>query len=163
MKNHFELVGRVSLQPKLIITKINQIPLVNLNIAVTKRFKQSDGTIKSNTEFFVVYCWNNVAKYVADYIQVGDLISVEGFIRRDKDFDIQKNTTIYRNELICEKVQRYARSKANESSEQKKKELPEQEKKEIDKEIQDYKKAQISFDINKKTDEIELKDDDLPF
>ena len=161
MKNKFELVGRVSIQPKLIATAINKIPFVSLNLAVSKTIKDSDGTSKRDTDFFVVYCWNNVANYVGNYVKLGDLISVEGHIKRDKEYDLQRNMNTHKNVLVCDKVQVYARSKSN--SENKDSQNKSKEKEDDEKLIEEYKKSQMTFDVNKNTNEVELTESDLPF
>ena len=158
--NEYTITGRVAQQPKLVLTR-NNIEWVNLVVASKRYKKKDDGTFDSSTDFIKSSCWRGLAKYVSDYINVGDLVIVRGHIKILKDFDIQKNMSIYTTELIADKVKVLARKgKSNDESLNDESLTVEEE---IDKEIKEYKEAQMSFKENSKTENIEITEEDLPF
>ena len=167
--NEYILIGRVSQQPKLLKTKIEGISVANLNVAVSKKIKQADGSTKDQTYFIKSSCWRNTAEYVANYVNIGDLVAVKGSIRIAQDFDVEKMTNIYTTVLDCHSVKILARNKKN---------TDEVQKEEDDKLIADYKTTQenrnnqnnevnqpkqVTFKESIETDDIELSEDDLPF
>lgn len=161
--NEYILIGRVSQQPKLSKTKIEGIQVTNLNIAVSKRIKQQDGSYKEQTDFIKSNCWRNLAEYVANYVNIGDMVLARGKIRIAKDFDTERMTNIYTTVLDCSSVKILERNKKNREEIQ---------KEEDDKLLNDYKKVQekqpeqakqVSFKESVKTDDIELSETDLPF
>ena len=123
MKNEFELIGRVSQEPKLIITKLNQLPYTNLSVAVSKNVKQQDGSYKEYTDFISVSCWRSLAEYISKYVGVGDLVRLNGHIKVRKDFDVEKNTNINTIDLIGDKIKVIVR-KPKEDKKEKIKEQP---------------------------------------
>lgn len=161
--NEYILIGRVTQKPKLSKTKLEGIAVANLNIAVSKNIKQADGSYKEQTEFISSICWRNVAEYIANYVNVGDLVLVRGKIRILKDFDTERMINTYDTVLDCNSVKVLERNKKNREEIQ---------KEEDDKLLNDYKKAQekqpeqvkqVSFKESVKTDDIELSETDLPF
>lgn len=161
MLNEYRIIGRVTQEPKLLMTRSN-IQFVNLSVAVSKHIKQNDGTFKEYTEFIKSSCWRNLAEYVSEYIGIGDLVMITGHIKIAKDYDIERMTNIYTNELIADSVRRLARSNKN-REEYIKEETKEVKEDEISREIKEYKESQMSFKENVNTDEIEITENDLPF
>jgi single-strand DNA-binding protein len=167
--NEYILIGRVTQKPKLSKTKLEGIAVANLNIAVSKRIKQQDGSYKEQTDFIESNCWRNLAEYVANYVNIGDMVLVRGRIRITKDFDTERMTNIYTTVLDCNSVKVLARNKKN---------IDEIQKEKDDKLIADYKATQekqnnqnnevnqpkqVTFKESVKTDDIELSETDLPF
>ena len=161
--NEYILIGRVTQKPKLSKTKLEGIAVANLNIAVSKNIKQADGSYKEQTEFISSICWRNLAEYVANYVNIGDMVLVRGKIRIAKDFDTERMTNIYTTVLDCNSVKVLERNKKNREEIQ---------KEEDDKLLEDYKKVQekqseqvkqVTFKESVKTDDIELSETDLPF
>lgn len=142
MKNEFELIGRISQKPELRNTKIDNINYTFVNIAVSKRIKQENGEYKDFTEFFKVTYFRKICEFISSYVNVGDLVLIKGHIKIKKDFDTERMTNLYSNELIGDTISILARS--NKNKEKQKEEVKEETKEKI------------------KTDEIEF-DDMLPF
>lgn len=143
MKNEFELIGRITQKPKLLNTKIDNIPYTFANIAISKRIRQDDGEYKEYTEFIKVSYFRKTAEFISNYINVGDLVLIKGHIKIRKDFDVERMINLYSNELIGDTINILARNNKN--------------KEETEKEVKEELEEKI------KTDEIVLNDSDLPF
>lgn len=118
MKNYFELIGRVTKEPKVTKTR-NGLSYTNTGIAISKNIKQQDGTYKESTEFINVSCWRNLADYIGQYVHKGDLVRLEGHIRVIKDFDEQRMTNTYTTDLIGDGIKILVRSKPKEAVQEK--------------------------------------------
>lgn len=143
MKNEFELIGRITQKPELRKTKIDNIPYTFANIAISKRIRQDDGEYKEYTEFIKVTYFRKICEFISSYVNVGDLVLIKGHIKIKKDFDTERMTNVYSNELIGDTINILARSNKN--------------KEETKKEVKEELEEKI------KTDEIVLNDSDLPF
>lgn len=159
MKNEFELIGRITKKPELIKTKLENVSFALANVAISKRIKQDNGEFKEYTDFIKVSYFRKPAEFIANYINVGDLVLIKGHIKIKKDYDELRRTNIYTNELIGDSIKILARS--NKSKEK-------QEDDEIQKEIDEYKESQsdfkqVGFKTSIKTDELEFDEFDLPF
>ena len=118
MKNYFELIGRVTKEPKVTKTR-SELSHTNIGIAISKNIKQQDGTYKESTEFINVSCWRNLADYIGQYIHKGDLVRLEGHIRIIKDFDVQRMINIYTTDLIGDAIKVLVRNKPKETTQEK--------------------------------------------
>ena len=118
MKNYFELIGRVTQEPKVTKTR-SELSHTNIGIAISKNIKQQDGTYKESTEFINVSCWRNLADYIGQYIHKGDLVRLEGHIRIIKDFDEQRMTNIYITDLVGDGIKVLVRNKPKETTQEK--------------------------------------------
>lgn len=162
MKNEFELIGRITQKPELIKTKLEGVYFTLANIAISKRIRQENGEYKEYTDFIKVSYFRKPAEFIANYVNIGDLVLLKGHIKIKKDFDTERMTNLYSNELIGDSIKILARS--NKSKESKENNQDD----EIQKEIDEYKEnqtdfKQVGFKESIKTDEIEFTEDDLPF
>lgn len=158
MKNEFELIGRITQKPELIKTKLENVSFALANVAISKRIKQDNGEFKEYTDFIKVSYFRKPAEFIANYINVGDLVLIKGHIKVKKDYDEVRRMNLYTNELIGDSIKILARS--NKSKEK--------QDDEIQKEIDEYKESQsdfkqVGFKTSIKTDELEFDEFDLPF
>lgn len=144
MENEFRIIGRVSQEPKLIITKLNQIPFTNLNVAVSKRIKKQDGPYQEVTDFIKTSCWRNLAEYISKYVSVGDLVLVKGHIKVSKDFDTERMTNIYTTDLVGDSIKIIVKNKPKE-------------------EIKQEQPKQVGFKTSYGVDDLTFTEDELPF
>lgn len=100
MLNQVVLIGRITEDIK-IKGKEGETKIANLDIAVQRNYKNSEGTY--DTDIIKITLWNGVAENVAEYCKKGDLIGIKGRIQT-------YNNTI---QIIAEKVS-FLSSKASE-------------------------------------------------
>jgi single-strand DNA-binding protein len=81
MINNVTLVGRLTRDPELRTTTTGK-NVCSFSIAVTKRFKPTDGS--ADADFFNIVAWNKDADYVTNYLQKGRLVGVEGRLQSRK-------------------------------------------------------------------------------
>lgn len=71
------LVGRLGQKPELKYTA-SQMAVVNLSVATTDSRKDRDGNYKDETEWSRVVVFGKTAEFVANYLDKGALVYVEG-------------------------------------------------------------------------------------
>lgn len=84
--NRVMLVGRLTAKPELKYTSSN-LPYARFSLAVNRTFSNSQG--QKETDFINVVVWRKQAENVANYLDKGSLVSVEGRLQTgnytDKD------------------------------------------------------------------------------
>ena len=77
------VTGYVAMEPKLVLTKVKQTPVVNLRIGSTyRRIDTNTGEWHDvSSSFFTVNCWNRLAYNVAASLRKGDPIIVRGRLK----------------------------------------------------------------------------------
>jgi len=89
------LVGRLGQKPELKYTA-SQMAVVNLSVATTESRKDRDGNYKDETEWSRVVVFGKTAEFVANYLDKGALVYVEGRLQtrswENKD-GVKMNTT----------------------------------------------------------------------
>lgn len=88
--NHVALVGYVGADPTVNAGR-NGHEITTFSLAITEKFKNKDGSMIERTDWHKIVCFGYTAKYVADYIRKGDLVSVEGKLKNNNYTD--KNGT----------------------------------------------------------------------
>lgn len=88
--NHVALVGYVGADPAVNEGR-NGHEITTFSLAITERFKNKDGSMIERTDWHKIVCFGYTAKYVANYIRKGDLVSVEGKLKNNNYTD--KNRT----------------------------------------------------------------------
>lgn len=88
--NHVALVGYVGADPAVNEGR-NGHEITTFSLAITERFKNKDGSMIERTDWHKIVCFGYTAKYVANYIRKGDLVSVEGKLKNNNYTD--KNGT----------------------------------------------------------------------
>lgn len=101
MYNRVILMGNLTKDPELSTTQ-NGISLCRISIAVNRSFvKQGQ---ERQTDFFYVTCWGQQAEFVSKYFTKGRMIHIEGRIQNDNYTDQQTGKTVYRDQIIAERV-----------------------------------------------------------
>jgi single-strand DNA-binding protein len=116
--NKVQLIGRIGSKPELSHTKTN-IPVTNFYIATDELTNEvgEDGRKKKRTEWHRIVAWKNVAEYVTNYLDKGNLIFVEGKLKTREYKDPQGNEkkTI---EIVADNINLvYRQQKREDSSE----------------------------------------------
>lgn len=96
MANKAILVGNVGGDPELRETA-SGTPVVNLSLATTERWKDSDGNRQERTEWHRLFMFGKRAEVIAEYVKKGDRLFVEGSIRYnsyEQDGETKYSTSI---------------------------------------------------------------------
>lgn len=101
MLNRVVLIGRLTRDPELRTTTTGK-NVVNFSIAVTKRFKPTDGS--PDADFFTIIAWGKDAEYVANYLTKGRMVAVEGRLQTRK-YQTQEGTNREVVEVVADSVQ----------------------------------------------------------
>jgi single-strand DNA-binding protein len=75
--NRVELIGHLGADPELRHTATN-VPVANLRLATTKRFKDREGQPRQKTEWHRIVCWADNAERAAKYLATGSYVRIEG-------------------------------------------------------------------------------------
>jgi single-strand DNA-binding protein len=98
--NRIVLIGRLTRDPELKYTQ-NNIPVANFALAVDREFKNSNG--EKEVDFVDIIVWRKLAEIVANNLQKGRLVAVEGRLQvRSYEKDGQKRRV---SEVVAERVQ----------------------------------------------------------
>ena len=98
MLNRIVLMGRLTKDPVLNYTNANNIPVANFSLAVDRDYLK-DG--ERETDFFDIVAWQSRAEFVSQYFTKGQLVCVEGRMRRRKYEDGGGNTR-YAYEVVAD-------------------------------------------------------------
>lgn len=99
--NKFMGIGRIGQKPELKYTA-SQMAVVNMSIATTESVKDSSGNYTDKTEWINIVVWGKTAEFVANYLDKGQLVYVEGRLQTrswEKD-----NVTQYKTEVVASVV-----------------------------------------------------------
>lgn len=80
--NKVMLIGNLTRDPELSYLA-NGTPLAKLGLAVSRRYKGSDGQYKDETAFVDVDVWRNQAEFCSKYLSKGRRVYVEGRLKYD--------------------------------------------------------------------------------
>ena len=100
MINRVILVGRITKDPELKMTQSN-IAFVNFTLAVNRQFSDASG--ERQADFIQCIVWRKQAENLAQYIQKGALLGVEGRIQT-RTYEADTGTR-YITEVVCDSVQ----------------------------------------------------------
>ena len=106
--NRVMLIGRLTRDPELRYTPSGQ-PVCNLGIATNRYGTDASGERKEFTDFHDVVVWNQgnrkLADLVAQYLQKGRLVYVEGRMQTRSWDDQQSGAKRFRTEVVANDVQ----------------------------------------------------------
>jgi len=115
MFNRIILIGRLVREPELRYTP-NGIAVSRFTLAVDRPFTNDQG--KNETDFIDIICWRKLAETVAEHLDKGRLVAVEGRlqIRRYEDKEGKKRRA---SEVVASQVKflDYPKKEQNDSDE----------------------------------------------
>ena len=100
MNNNVILIGRLTAEPEITTTESGK-KVCNINLAVQRAFKNSDGLYEA--DFIRCILWDAIAERVCEYSHKGDLVSVRGEIRNSSYMN-SNNEKKYISEVIVERL-----------------------------------------------------------
>ncbi|MBT3229167.1 MAG: single-stranded DNA-binding protein [Candidatus Marinimicrobia bacterium] len=96
------LVGRLGQKPELKYTA-SQMAVVNLSVATTESRKDREGNYKDETEWTRVVVFGKTAEFVANYLDKGALVYVEGRLQT-RSWENKDGVKMYTTEVIANAV-----------------------------------------------------------
>jgi len=78
--NKVILIGRVGADPEVRYTQSNTA-VANFSLATSEKYKDRNGESVENTEWHKCVAWARTAEILQEYVNKGDLISVEGSLQ----------------------------------------------------------------------------------
>lgn len=100
MVNSVILVGRITRDIELKATTSNN-EVVNFTVAVNRNYKNANG--EYDADFINCVAFGPTARFMANYLQKGRLISVEGRIQT-RSYDNQQGQRVYVTEVVANQV-----------------------------------------------------------
>jgi single-strand DNA-binding protein len=76
------VAGNLCADPELRHTPGN-VPVADLRIAENRHSKDADGEWRTDTSFFTLVCWRNLATRAAESLHRGDRVVAVGVLRQD--------------------------------------------------------------------------------
>ena len=110
--NRVQLIGRLGKDPESKFTPTGK-KVAHFPVAISNRWKGSDGESKEYTEWVNVEAWGRLGEVSQEYLRKGSLVYVEGRLKTDKYED--KGETKYFTKVVAQMVQFLSDSRTDES------------------------------------------------
>jgi single-strand DNA-binding protein len=93
--NKIMIIGHLGRDPEMRYTPSGK-PVTTFTVATSRTWNTSDGERHTDTEWFNVVCWGNLAEICKQYLTKGQQVYVEGRLqtRRWEDTDGNKHTSV---------------------------------------------------------------------
>ena len=94
--NRVQLIGRLGKDPESRFTPTGK-RLAHFSIAVSNRWKSSDGESKEYTEWVNVEAWGRLGEVCQEYLKKGSLVYIEGRLKTERyetDGDVKYYTKV---------------------------------------------------------------------
>ncbi len=99
--NRVCLVGRLTAKPELRYTSSN-VPYTRFSLAVNRTFSNAQG--ERETDFINIVVWRRQAENVANYLNKGSQVSIEGRIQTGS-YTAQDGSKRYTTDVVADSVQ----------------------------------------------------------
>ena len=100
--NKVMILGNVGKDPEIRYTA-NGNAQTTFSVAANRNYQRPDGEWEKETEWFTVVTWNKLAERMAQALQRGDRVYVEGRLHT-RSWDGQDGKRQYRTEVIADRV-----------------------------------------------------------
>lgn len=100
--NRVQLIGRLGRDPEIRFTPTGK-KVATFSLAVDRRWKTSDGTLKQDTDWFNVEAWGALGETCQKILHKGQLIFLEGRLKTDRYEE--KGETRYFTRVIARNMQ----------------------------------------------------------
>ncbi|HHW31341.1 MAG TPA: single-stranded DNA-binding protein [Clostridiaceae bacterium] len=99
--NKVILMGRLTKDPELRFTSVNNIPVCTFTLAVNRRFVRQGE--ERQADFIPVVVWNKLAEFCQKYFQKGQQVSIVGRIQT-RSWEDNEGKKHYVTEVIAEEA-----------------------------------------------------------
>ena len=100
--NKVMLIGNVGREPELRFTASGK-PVTSFSLAVSRRWKASDGQRREETEWFNVVAWGNLAEICDRYVNKSQQIYVEGRLQT-RSWENEQGVRQFRTDVVANEV-----------------------------------------------------------
>ena len=101
--NKVMIIGRLGREPEMRYTPSGR-PVTNFSVATSRNWTTSDGERRTETEWFNVVAWGNLAEICKQYLTKGQQVYVEGRLQTrhwdDQEGNKHTSVEIVANEMI---------------------------------------------------------------
>lgn len=101
--NKVLIIGRLGRDPEMRYTPSGR-PVTTFSVATSRSWNTSEGGRHTETEWFNVVAWSNLAEICKQYLSKGQLVYIEGRLQtrhwEDPDGNKHSSTEIVANEMI---------------------------------------------------------------
>jgi len=119
--NKVMIIGHLGRDPEMRYTPSGR-PVTTFTIAVSRSWNTADGERRTETEWFNIVAWGNLAEICKQYLYKGQQVYIDGRLqtRRWEDKEGQKHTSVevVANEMMMLGDRRENSSQTQESTEQ---------------------------------------------
>lgn len=81
--NQITIAGRLTRDPEVKVLA-NERTVTNMGVAINRKYKGSDGTMKEEVTFLDVCAWGKTAENCGRFLKKGSAVYVEGRLRSDE-------------------------------------------------------------------------------
>ncbi len=118
--NKVMIIGHLGRDPEMRYTPSGR-PVTTFTVAVSRSWNTADGERRTETEWFNIVAWGNLAEICKQYLYKGQQVYIDGRLqtRRWEDKEGQKHTSVevVANEMMMLGDRRDSSSQTQESSE----------------------------------------------
>lgn len=100
--NKVLLIGRLGREPEMRYTPSGR-PVTTFSIGTTRKWSTSDGEHKTETEWFNVVAWSNLAEICNQYLTKGSLVYIEGRLQ-NRQWDDTEGHKHYATEVVANEM-----------------------------------------------------------
>lgn len=101
--NKVMIIGHLGRDPELRYTPAGR-PVTNMRIATSRSWKTADGERRTETEWFTVIAWGNLAEICNQYLKKGQQVYIEGRLHTRRwegpDGNKRQATEIVASEMV---------------------------------------------------------------
>lgn len=98
--NRILMIGRTTAKPELRYTQ-SGVGVVNFTLAVDRKFRNENGDF--DADFISCVAFRKTAETIAEYIEKGDLLGVEGRIQT-RNYENQNGQKVYVTEVVVDQI-----------------------------------------------------------
>ena len=125
--NKVMLIGRLGRDPEMRYTPSGR-PVTTFSIATSRTWNTSDGERRSETEWFNIVAWSNLAEICKQFLTKGQQVYIEGRLQtrhwEDSDGNRHSATEVVANEMIILGERRSESDSSEEDQSEKEDEFP---------------------------------------
>jgi single-strand DNA-binding protein len=96
------VIGNLGVDPELRYTPSGKA-VAHMRVAANRRYKDADGQVQQETEWFRIVAWNRLAETCNQYLAKGRLVYVEGRLQT-RSFEGSDGNMRYVSELVASTV-----------------------------------------------------------
>ncbi|NJN19435.1 MAG: single-stranded DNA-binding protein [Oscillochloris sp.] len=98
--NKVMIIGRLGFDPEMRYTPSGS-PVTTFRVAAGRQWRDANGDVRDETEWFSVVAWNKLAEICNQYLSKGSRVYIEGRLQTRSWEDQQSGQTRYKTEVIA--------------------------------------------------------------